>query len=121
MTFELRITGMVDIKERGTLFSGVISVGKIAVGDRIRISSPLAGVDLIVLGLLQERERLAEAKAGEEISILAPVFDLQQVADGFRRINDGGYEIISLTMVDAPWKWWEIGRFRKPVKGSRRS
>jgi selenocysteine-specific translation elongation factor len=113
MTFELRVTDMFDIKERGTVFSGTISSGKISVGDRIRIKSPLAVADLTVLGLLQHRVRLSEAGAGDEIGVLASPFDLELVADGFRRIDDGCYEIISLTLVDSPPKWWKIWRYRK--------
>jgi selenocysteine-specific translation elongation factor len=104
---------MHDIKERGTVFSGTISSGKISVGDRLRIKSPLAVVDLHVLGLLQHRERLSEASVGDAIAILTPLFDLELLADGFHRIEDGRYEIISLTLVASPSKWWEIWRYRK--------
>jgi hypothetical protein len=38
-------------------------------------------------------------------------FDLASVADGFRKKSDGGYEVVSLRLTDAPVeskKWWQI-------------
>ncbi len=105
---ELQVTGLFHIKGQGTVLTGIVTDGDITIGQRLDIQSPAASATFTVAGIERNREILPKAKNCDSIAVLARNLDLAKVSDGFRVVEEGGYEIKSLILVDPSRKWWEF-------------
>lgn len=105
---EFTITDLFHIEARGTVFTGTVEAGQINVGARLKVQSPLASADFVVRGLERDRQLISKATQGESVAVMATPFNLDDVADGFRRLETGGFEITSLKLVERPKKFWEF-------------
>ena len=109
--FEMPVSSLFNMPNQGTVLAGLINRGGVAIGDHVTIASPGAAKDVVVAGLEQigTRKFLDSATQGQEIAILCRGLQIEDLADGLERIEEGGWKVVSLTVRSAdsgPLRWW---------------
>ena len=81
-TFRMTVEDIFSIKGRGTVVTGRIESGTIAVGDEIRIQGQGAGRTTVVAGIELFRKVITQARAGDNVGVLMKDIGREDVQRG---------------------------------------
>ena len=94
-TFRMTVEDIFSIKSRGTVVTGRIESGTLAVGDEIRIQGKGAGRTTMVAGIEQFRKVVTQAGAGDNVGVLLKDISKEDVQQG---------DVLTGSEVDFTWK-----------------
>jgi translation elongation factor EF-Tu-like GTPase len=109
--FTMLVSSIFYMRGHGIVLAGRIDSGSIAIGDRVAILSPRAAKRAVVAGLerVGTKELLTDATEGQEIAILCRDVQIEEIADGVERGDDGGWKVVNLSVSsaeDSTKPWW---------------
>ena len=102
---DYEVVDFYKISGAGFMLTVDVGSGQITKFDRLLLKSPRGGVNIDIVAVVPGRPGTGL------VGIQPRPFDATAVADGFRRNDEGGYEILSLRLTVAAAeakKWWEI-------------
>ena len=105
--FQLPVADIFHLGRR-TVLTGTVLGGVVSIGDRVKLESPRASFMFTVGAIERDKKIIPTANIGESIAILAEGIDLATVADGFKKLDGGGYKINALVIRGVPPRWWEF-------------
>ena len=112
--FQMVAEDIFHIEGHGTVLTGQIESGQVALGNQVEVCAPSRVARVIVAGLekLGTREIIRSAKKGDQVGICVRLLSLDQIEDGVERVEPSGWKIVSLRLrgVKRPWwKFWDAG------------
>ncbi len=81
-TFRMTVQDVFSIKGRGTVVTGQIESGILAVGDEIRIQGKHSSKTAVVTGVEMFRKVVKQAQAGDNVGVLLRDVSKQDVERG---------------------------------------
>ncbi|MGH1503807.1 MAG: elongation factor Tu [Acidimicrobiales bacterium] len=80
--FLLAVEGVQSITGRGTVITGMVTRGRVAVGDTVEVVGLRDGVEAVVTGIESFRRTMSEAEAGDNVGLLLRGVDKTSVERG---------------------------------------
>ena len=82
LAFRMTVQELFSIKGRGTVVTGQIESGTLAVGDEIRINGRSSSRKTVVAGVEVARKVVPRARAGDHVGVLLKDISEQDVQQG---------------------------------------
>lgn len=107
---EMVAKGIFHIEGHGTVLTGEIQSGRVALGNLVEVFSPSKMARVVVAGLenIGTRDMLRSAKKGDNVAICVRGLSLDQVDDGVQHLDPFGWKVVSLTIRGVKRPWWKI-------------
>ncbi len=111
--FSFRATDIFCIRGRGMVLTGRVEAGKLYIGARAVLRTPLVEVPAVVAGIERDRQFLNYADVGEDVGLLIHNVDPSALLGGVERdeANRGmlsPWKVTDLLIEAAPKRWWEF-------------
>jgi len=107
--FRIVVQDVFSISGAGTVFTGRVEEGPIAIGDPLLVQTPSRKVRTSVDGLESFRKLLPVAEVGQEVGVLCRRIPPETLADCY--IGEGeNRRPNGIVLVSAPKRWWEFWR-----------
>ena len=106
--FEMAVQDIFNMTGVGTVFTGKVTVGTIAVGDPVVCRTQSAVVPVRVIGVRDAAGKaLARGEAGNTVGVVCNQIDLNSLAHAFAGEGDNR-TVVGVTLATAPKKkhWW---------------
>jgi translation elongation factor EF-Tu-like GTPase len=107
--FRIVVHDVFSISGSGTVFTGRVEGGPIAIGDPVLVLTPSREVRRSVDGLESMRKLLPTAEVGQEVGVLCRRIPPEALADCY--VGEGeNRRPTGIVLVSAPKRWWEFWR-----------
>jgi elongation factor Tu len=108
--FQMVAKDIFHIEGHGTVLTGQIQSGRVALGNPVEVFSPSKMARGVVAGLekLGTREIIRSAKKGDKVGICVRLLSIDQIDDGVERLEPFGWKIVSLRLRGVRRPWWKF-------------
>ncbi|GMV32120.1 MAG: hypothetical protein AMXMBFR59_42450 [Rhodanobacteraceae bacterium] len=111
--FSVRINDIFFIKGRGMVLTGRVEKGKVCVGARASLRTPLTAVPTTLVGVERNRKLVSCVSAGEDVALMVREIDPSQLTGGIELVESvekhiSLWRVLDLVVEETQKHWWDI-------------
>lgn len=113
--FDVRMNDLLYMKGRAMVLSGRVESGKVCIGARVMLRTPVTSVPAVLSGIERDGQIVSCVSASEDAALMIRGVDPEQLTGGVERVASESspvpsWKVLSLRVVEAPARWWEFWR-----------
>jgi elongation factor Tu len=111
--FSVRIEDIFYVKGQGMVLSGRVETGKVCIGARVVLRTPVTSVLAVLSGVERNRQVVRCASSGEDVALMIRQVDPSQLTGGIEFVQSdenvvSPWRVLSLLVEETPNRWWEF-------------
>lgn len=113
--FSIRINDIFYMKGRDLVLTGRVESGKVCIGARVVLRTPVTSVLAVLSGIERNRQFISCVSSGEEAALMVREVDPSRLTGGVELMESKenpipSWKVVSLLVEETPRRWWEFWR-----------
>jgi elongation factor Tu len=113
--FSVRVNDIFYIKGQGMVLTGRVESGKVCIGARVVLRTPVTSVPAVLAAVERNRQIVPCVPSGENVGLMIRQVDPSELTGGVEFVESNEsiasqWRVLSLLVEEAPKRWWEFWR-----------